>query len=50
VQPRPPVAREQRANWLAIPVGPFRLVLRMFWPAGDALAQRWAPPAISRVG
>jgi hypothetical protein len=50
VQPRPPAAREQRANWLAIPAGPFRLVLRMFWPTGDVLAQRWTPPALSRVG
>jgi hypothetical protein len=50
VQPRPPAAREQRANWLAIPVGPFRLVLRMFWPTGDVLAHRWTPPALRRVG
>jgi hypothetical protein len=50
VQPRPPAAREQRPNWLAIPVGPFRLVLRMFWPTGDVLAHRWTPPALTRVG
>jgi hypothetical protein len=50
VQPRPPVASEQRPNWLAIPAGPFRLVLRLFWPTGDVLAQRWTPPALTRVG
>ncbi len=50
VQPRPPAAREQRSNWLAIPVGPFRLVLRMFWPTGDVLAHGWTPPALTRVG
>jgi hypothetical protein len=49
VQPRPPAAREQRANWLAIPAGPFRLLLRMFWPGGDVLAHRWMPPPLSRV-
>jgi hypothetical protein len=49
VQPRPPAASEQRSNWLAIPAGPFRLVLRLFWPTGDVLARRWTPPPVTRV-
>jgi hypothetical protein len=49
VQPRPPSASEQRSNWLAIPAGPFRLVLRLFWPTGDVLARRWTPPPVVRV-
>ena len=45
---RPP--RGRRSNWLATPTGAFQLMLRLHWPCEDALARRWTPPAVTRVG
>jgi hypothetical protein len=37
-------------NWLRTPPGAFELVLRLTWPAEDALERRWAPPPVTREG
>jgi len=37
-------------NWLRTPPGAFELVLRLTWPAEEALDRRWAPPAVTREG
>jgi hypothetical protein len=49
IQAEPPPARAQRTNWLPTPGGGFALALRLFWPTGDVLEQRWAPPAVTRI-
>jgi hypothetical protein len=32
------------ANWLPTPQGPFRLVLRLYWPKDEALSGQWRAP------
>ncbi|WP_199255809.1 DUF1254 domain-containing protein [Mycolicibacterium mengxianglii] len=34
----------KEANWLPAPEGPFRLVLRLYWPKPDALNGTWKAP------
>ncbi len=43
----PGAARE--ANWLPAPAGPFRLVLRLYWPQPDALDGTWQAPKPEKV-
>lgn len=43
----PGAARE--ANWLPAPDGPFRLVLRLYWPQPDALDGTWQAPKPEKV-
>lgn len=40
----------QEANWLPAPEGPFRLVLRLYWPKPDALNGTWQAPKPEKVG
>ena len=35
---------DNESNWLPAPKGPFRLVLRLYWPKPDALDGQWQPP------
>jgi hypothetical protein len=37
-------------NWLRTPPGAFELVLRLTWPAEEALERRWLPPPVTREG
>lgn len=40
---------DRQANWLPAPAGPFRIILRAYWPT-DALADgSWSKPALERV-
>lgn len=39
----------QEANWLPAPEGPFRLVLRLYWPKPDALNGTWQAPKPEKV-
>lgn len=41
---------QAEANWLPAPDGPFRLVLRLYYPTGPAAQGSWAPPAVARLG
>ena len=36
--------RGKESNWLPAPKGPFRLVLRLYWPKPDALDGQWQAP------
>ena len=40
---------EGDANWLPVPEGPFRLVLRTYQPKPEILSQTYKPPAITVV-
>ncbi|MGA5463858.1 DUF1254 domain-containing protein [Mycobacterium sp. NPDC050041] len=44
----PPRDTEQ-ANWLPTPKGPFRIILRLYWPQPEALDGRWTAPRAHRV-
>ena len=37
---------EKEANWLPAPPGPFKLVMRLYWPKPDALNGTWQPPKL----
>ncbi len=37
---------EKDANWLPAPPGPFKLVMRLYWPKPDALSGAWQPPKL----
>lgn len=39
----------QESNWLPAPEGPFRLVLRLYWPKPDALNGTWQAPKPEKV-
>jgi hypothetical protein len=39
-----------QANWLPAPPGPFRLVLRIYWPRQEVLDGTWTPPGLRRLG
>jgi hypothetical protein len=48
IQLAPPSGAPE-SNWLPAPSRPFQLVLRLYAPAPEAVAGRWAPPAVTRV-
>jgi hypothetical protein len=33
-----------KTNWLPTPQGPFRIILRLYWPKPEALEGRWSAP------
>jgi hypothetical protein len=37
------------ANWLPAPDGPFRLVMRLYWPKQEALGGQWKAPQLQKV-
>jgi hypothetical protein len=41
---------DKESNWLPTPLGPFELVLRLYWPQESALNGSWVPPAVQTVG
>ncbi|MFT3815543.1 MAG: DUF1254 domain-containing protein [Acidovorax sp.] len=41
--------KEQEANWLPAPAGPFSMNLRLYLPQAPALDGRWMPPALRRL-
>jgi hypothetical protein len=40
---------DKESNWLPAPQGPFRLVLRLYWPKPDALNGTWKAPQAVKV-
>lgn len=41
--------KEQEANWLPAPNGPFIMALRLYWPKPEALDKRWTAPQLKRM-
>jgi hypothetical protein len=40
----------REANWLPAPPGKFKLILRLYGPRPEVLANKWAPPGVRRTG
>jgi len=41
--------KDQEANWLPAPAGPFNLLMRLYWPKPAALEGKWTPLAVRRA-
>ena len=41
--------RDEEANWLPAPKGPFNLTMRLYAPKGEALTGKWNPPPVTMV-
>jgi hypothetical protein len=41
--------KEEEANWLPAPEGPFSMYLRLYWPKDEALSGQWTAPLATRV-
>jgi len=42
-------AKARVSNWLPAPDGPIYMVMRLYWPKGEALSGAWSPPEIVAV-
>jgi hypothetical protein len=38
--------KDQEANWLPAPKGPFSVIMRLYWPKAEALDGKWTPPPV----
>jgi hypothetical protein len=41
--------KHQETNWLPAPSGPFFVVMRLYWPKGEALDGTWKEPPLQRA-
>jgi hypothetical protein len=41
--------RENEANWLPAPKGPFMMAMRLYWPKDEALTGQWTAPPLQRT-
>jgi hypothetical protein len=41
--------KEQEANWLPAPTGPFFMAMRLYWPKDAALNGKWTQPPLNKV-
>jgi hypothetical protein len=41
--------KDKEANWLPAPKGPFRAVMRLYWPKKEALDGSWTMPPLKRA-
>jgi len=42
--------KDQEANWLPAPKGPFVIAMRLYWPKPEALDGQWKQPPLLRTG
>ena len=40
--------KDNEANWLPAPKGPFTLTMRIYAPKSEVLTGRWNPPFVTR--
>ena len=40
--------KDQEANWLPAPKGPFFMAMRLYWPKDEALTGQWTAPPLKR--
>jgi hypothetical protein len=40
--------KDQEANWLPAPKGPFAMYMRLYWPKTEALEGKWTAPQVKR--
>jgi hypothetical protein len=41
--------KENEANWLPAPKGPFNLAMRLYGPKSEALTGKWSPASVTKV-
>ncbi len=41
--------KDNEANWLPAPTGPFFMAMRLYWPQAEALEGRWTAPPLQRT-
>jgi len=41
--------KDNEANWLPAPKGPFRMYLRLYWPKDEALEGKWTKPPLKET-
>jgi hypothetical protein len=41
--------KDNEANWLPAPKGPFFMAMRLYWPKAEALDGRWTAPPLRRM-
>jgi hypothetical protein len=42
--------KDQEANWLPVPKGPFSMIMRLCWPKQAAVQGKWKQPPLQRAG
>jgi hypothetical protein len=42
--------KEEEANWLPAPKGPFAMYMRLYWPKEAAVEGKWKQPPLQRAG
>ena len=41
--------KDEEANWLPAPKGPFIMFLRLYWPKTEVLEGKWKAPSVARA-
>jgi hypothetical protein len=41
--------KDQEANWLPAPKGPFAMYMRLYWPKEAALDGQWTAPKLNKA-